>query len=87
MTNKTSCELQMLEFLAEQARCAYLSDLKYLPQARMLWLLEGLSPSAFPLQEWVNTAEYLIGRPQSHLTAEVAKASLISFYIVAIDRD
>jgi hypothetical protein len=70
--------LGLLEFLAANAGCMYLSDLTQTHmQIGISHILRSLDASAFSLREWNDAAAYLTRRPCSFETAELAKQYLL----------
>lgn len=73
--------LHLLELLAMQMRCLYLSDLRSLtPEQKksLLWKLEHIEPKDEDIREWNDTLEYLVGAPPEN-TAMLARSRLIEY--------
>lgn len=71
---------QMLDFLASQMKCEYLSDLRYLPEGKRRILaerVEALGADEYDLRQWNDALEYLTGG-RAEETAEAAKAAITS---------
>ena len=72
-------KLPLLDFIAMQMRCMYLSDLQFLSGAQRKELarkLEKLNPQDIDIREWNDALAYLVNaRPSS--TAEAAKKRLV----------
>ncbi|MGI5958313.1 MAG: hypothetical protein ACOX60_02705 [Massiliimalia sp.] len=69
----------LLDFLAFQMGCNYLSDLRFLSgvqQKILIKKLELLQPCEEDVQEWNDLLEYLVGIP-SQSTAAKAKQALL----------
>lgn len=69
----------LLETLARQMDCAYLSDLKYLDPRRrkkLAGLVGSLEACAVPCAEWNDALTYL-GGGESCSTAEKARTALL----------
>lgn len=70
--------LGLLEFLAANTGCMYLSDLTQTHmQIGIGHILRSLDASAFSLREWNDAAAYLTRRPCFFETAEQAKQYLL----------
>lgn len=72
-------EQSLLDLLAIQMRCDYLSDLRFLSQAQRQYLalkLDRLTPKEEDIREWNDALEYLTGAPPEE-TAQVAKERLV----------
>lgn len=72
-------EQSLLELLAIQMGCEYLSDLRYLTIAQRNYLAQKLiplSPRQEDLRDWNKVLTYLTGEP-AEKTALAAKARLI----------
>lgn len=69
----------LLEYIAAQAGCTFLSDL-HLPavRARVFPLLEGLPCAQFSLAQWNEAVSYLMGQPHVFCSIDEAKAFLHS---------
>ena len=73
-------EQSLLDLLAIQMRCEYLSDLHYLTGEQRRYLaakLERLTPREGDLRDWNDALEYLTGAPPEP-TARRAKARLVA---------
>lgn len=72
-------EQSLLDLLAIQMKCRYLSDLRFLTKRQRQYLaqeLERLTPREEDIQEWNDALNYLTGRPPEN-TAQAAKVQLI----------
>lgn len=72
--------LPLLDYLAYQAGCVYLSDLRYLggwQRARLARALAEIPAEAADLRAWNDALEYLAGA-QPEPTAETARMRLIT---------
>lgn len=77
---RTKKKDSLLEFMAVQAGCAYLSDLPRISgrqRAKARQALEQLPPEAATLQEWNDALDYLIHAPPEE-TAQAARERLLS---------
>ena len=55
--------MELLELLAKQKNCTYISDLQFLPKSdRHFPLLKSVDLSAYPEKEWKEAAWYLLHR-------------------------
>lgn len=64
MKESNGLSLPLLDYLAYQGGCAFLSDLRSLNTAvkrRLVQTLEHIPPEAASLQEWRDALEYLTG--------------------------
>ena len=71
--------LPLLDYLAQRAGCANLSDLRWAGGARreeILRALEELRPEAAELRVWNDALDYLVQAPPEE-TAQAARARLI----------
>lgn len=71
--------MSLLDVMAIQAGCEYLSDLRYIDDLQRLRLaraLEKVSPQSGTLFEWNDALEYLTGEPHQP-TPEAAKERLM----------
>ena len=72
-------EQSLLDLLAIQMKCDYLSDLRFLSSEQRRYLaqkLDRLTPREEDLQDWNDALTYLTGMPQGK-TAVEAKRNLI----------
>ena len=72
-------EQSLLDLLAIQMRCNYLSDLRFLSRGQRQYLarkLEQLMPKEEDLQDWNNALEYLTGAAPEK-SAQAAKEQLV----------
>ena len=72
-------EQSLLDLLAIQMKCEYLSDLRFLTQGQRQYLahkLECLTPREEDVWEWNDALNYLTGAPPED-TAQNAKESLV----------
>lgn len=72
----------LLDLLAENARCPFISDLRQITGKERLRLaekLEEISPSEYPLPVWNDVLSYLISAPPQQ-TPEAARKLLIGHY-------
>lgn len=72
-------DVHLLDFLARNLHCDYLSDLKFLSRNQRQILAEtvsGIQPDSIPLREWNDALQYLTDS-ESMATQEDAKQSLI----------
>ena len=73
-------EQSLLELLAIQMRCEYLSDLRRLTSAQrdyLAWKLEQITPRQEDLRDWNQALTYLTEAPEQ-TTAVEAKERLIA---------
>ena len=71
----------LLDLMAIQMGCTYLSDLRFLDSTQRAALAEKLkavTPRASDLHEWNDALYYLTGDSQPRVTAEDARAVLIA---------
>ncbi len=71
-------ELSLLDLLAMQMGCTYLSDLRYLnglERQRLIQKLTYLSPCEEDIKSWNDALDYLTGAPPEQ-TAAMAKSRL-----------
>lgn len=71
----------LLDLIANQMGCMYLSDLRFLDSAQRAVLAEKLKQlpaRASDLRDWNDALEYLTGDNRPRADAEQAKAALIS---------
>lgn len=74
-------EQSLLDLMAIQMRCMYLSDLRFLSLEQRRYLaqkLERLTPREENVREWNDALGYLTGAP-SEETSYAAKERLIQF--------
>ena len=72
-------QLPLLDYLAWQAGCAYLSDLHFLTPAQRVRLrraVEALPPESVPLRSWNDAAAYIAGAGPA-ATPEAAREALL----------
>lgn len=68
--------MELLEWLAQQKNCTYISDLRFLPKAdRHFPQLKGLNITAYSDWEWKEAAWYVLHRRCR--SAEQARKRLI----------
>lgn len=73
-------KMSLLDVMAAQMGCEYLSDLRYLDSGQRAALAEKLgelAPKASDLRDWNDALEYLTGQPPQSST-EQARAALIA---------
>ena len=73
-------EQSLLDLLAIQMKCEYLSDLRFLTQEQRQYLahkLECLTPREENSRDWNDALVYLTGAPPEN-TAQTAKERLVS---------
>lgn len=78
MVEKNSFAL--LEILARQMGCEYLSDLKYLDpvgREKLAGLVRGIAPGEAPQTEWNDALTYLTGQDPLQ-DADAARAALLA---------
>lgn len=69
--------MELLEFLAQQKHCSYISDLRFLPKSSLHFpQLRDVALVAFSEQEWIDAAWYVC-RKITHSAAQ-ARACLIA---------
>lgn len=69
--------MELLELLAQQKHCNYISDLRFLPKTSLHFpQLQDIALAAFSEREWVEAAWYVCGKITN--SAEQAKACLIA---------
>lgn len=69
----------LLDRLASRLGCGYLSDLKYLDEARraeLARLLDAMPSDAAPLQQWNDALSYLTAQPGANSRAEARERLL-----------
>lgn len=75
------CEkISLLDVMAVQMGCMYLSDLRFLSSGQRVALarkLEKIPPRTSDLHDWNDALDYLVGGP-AQPTAEEARAALIA---------
>lgn len=74
-----TAEQSLLDLLAIQMGCTYLSDLKFLTEAQRVHLahkLEPLTPREEDLDQWNDALDYLTGAPPE-TNASMAKDRLL----------
>ena len=79
MVTDMNMEQSLLDLIAIQMKCTYLSDLKFLTAAQRMRLankLRLLAPQEKDLDQWNDALEYLTGA-QAEPEAHMAKARLI----------
>ena len=55
--------MELLELLAQQKQCNYISDLRFLPKSHLYFpLLKSVDLSTYPEKEWKEAAWYLLHR-------------------------
>ena len=72
-------QLPLLDYLAWQAGCAYLSDLHFLTPAQRVRLrraVEALPPESAPLRSWNDAAAYIADSAPA-ATPEAAREALL----------
>lgn len=72
-------EHSLLDLLAIQMKCEYLSDLRFLTQEQRQYLaqkLDRLTPREEEIRDWNDALNYLTGAPPES-TAQAAKAKLV----------
>ena len=78
-------EQSLLELLAIQMRCEYLSDLRRLTSAQkdyLAWKLKQITPRQEDLQDWNQALTYLTEAPEQ-TTAVEAKERLIDLLSIS----
>lgn len=71
----------LLDLIAIQTDCTYLSDLRFMDSTQRAALaerLKRLTPRASDLRDWNDALQYLTGDGQPRATAEEARAALIA---------
>ena len=68
-------EHSLLDLLAIQMKCEYLSDLRFLTQEQRQ-KLDRLTPREEDIRDWNDALDYLTGAPPES-TAQAAKAKLV----------
>ena len=69
--------MELLELLARQKHCNYISDLRFLPKSSLHFpQLRDIALAAFSEREWIDAAWYVCG--QITHSAEQARSCLIS---------
>lgn len=53
--------VSLLDYLAEECGCAYLSDLRYMDGGKVCDTLSQISEGAFPREQWKDAYDYLVG--------------------------
>ena len=79
MRDAVQVQLPLLDYLAWQAGCAYLSDLHFLTPAQRVRLrgaVEALPPESAPLRSWNDAAAYIVGTGPA-ATPEAAREALL----------
>lgn len=69
----------LLDLIAGQMGCDFLSDLRFLnstQRAELAQKLEKLSANAFGLHDWNDALEYMAGQPSEQSAAEAREALL-----------
>lgn len=72
-------EQSLLDLMAIQMKCEYLSDLRFLTQEQRQYLaqkLDRLTPREEDIRDWNDALDYLTGAPPES-TAQAAKAKLV----------
>ena len=70
--------MELLELLARQKHCNYISDLRFLPKSSLHFpQLQDIDLVTYSEQEWVKAAWYVC-RKVTHSAAQ-AKACLVSY--------
>ena len=72
----------LLDMLAENAGCPFISDLRHITGKERLRLAdkpEEISPGDYPLPVWKDALNYLVSAPPKH-TPEAAHKLLIDHY-------
>ena len=80
MKKKPAMALGLLDYLAYEAGCLYLSDLLnpyYWPSVRQA--LQRLDSRMYSLWEWNDAAEYLTGGTHMYTQSVQARQDLLSF--------
>lgn len=80
MNTTNALVLPLLDFLAYQARCEYLSDLPHATgwqRVRMVRALEKIPPEAASLHDWNDALDYLVQAPPEE-TAQAAREQLLA---------
>ena len=70
----------LLDLIAGQMGCDFLSDLRFLnstQRAELAQKLEKLSADAFGLHDWNDALEYMAGQPPEQSAAEAREALLL----------
>ena len=74
--------ISLLDRMAVQMQCMYLSDLRYLTvfqRIRLGCFLETIETESADLNEWNDATEYLTGERIRYCDAGLAKSRLIAF--------
>ncbi|WP_343208844.1 hypothetical protein [Anaerolentibacter hominis] len=78
----------LLDYLAEQTECMYLSDLSAPFKLRCLSsVLPDIPPTAFSLADWCEAVEYITRGRQSFQEEASAKNYLIQYVLDQVLRD
>ncbi|MDD4849221.1 MAG: hypothetical protein PHO10_00825 [Gemmiger sp.] len=73
-------KLPLLDLLATRLGLSILSDLRrYVGTTAFLKVLDGLNPEDFPLQEWNECLQYLLGENSVYPTCAAARAHLQAY--------
>lgn len=54
-------DISLLDYLAEQCGCEYLSDLRYMDGGEISDTLLRISEGMFPREQWKDAYDYLVG--------------------------
>lgn len=75
--HRKDVKMQILDFIAKQAKTLYLSDLKI----NVNWksVIESISPEDFPLKEWNNAVSYLTGDTTVFQSPQEARTFLLTY--------
>ena len=72
--------MNLLEYLAQETGCVYLSDLhKQDIQAKLLSALSTVAASDYPLQEWQEALAYIAGLREDYTSCEQAYQALTAY--------
>ena len=78
----TDTRMSLLDVMAVQAGCMYLSDLHYIDdfqRKRLARALERVTARDEDLFEWNDALMYLAGTEETYPSAEQAKSALLDF--------
>jgi hypothetical protein len=76
----TDAKPGLLELLANQIGCVYLSELRDPQNLNVVqYVLHKIEPSFYTLNEWVDAVYYLTGKTKEFFSQEDAKSYLLGF--------
>lgn len=79
--SKAEKSASLLDILAEELHCEYLSDLKYLNTAgkmQLVDLLANIPAERYSLHDWIDALNYFVHKSEQQQTAQTVRDLLLA---------